>query len=70
MRQRKRHTVLLPTMDSEEDEDLNLVRASASLLSDLETSLPKLLWNSKRGRVHRYVRLPDLTYITGLVLSA
>ena len=61
---------------NEEDDDLQLVRASAGLLLDLETHLPKLLWKPSdkgtsssdvHGPVHTRVRHKDLAYIINLV---
>jgi len=57
---------------TEDDDDLELVRASASLLSDLEISLPKILWNPSKsgtghGAVHSQVKQKDLDYIINLV---
>jgi len=57
---------------NEEDDDLKLAKASAGLLADLESCLPKVLWkpsrtDAGRGRVHSYVRRTDLDYITNLV---
>ena len=59
----------------EEDDDLQLVKASARLLSDLEDALPKLLWNpsSKTGsgrRVHSHVKRRDLDHVIRLVRNA
>lgn len=53
-------------MKEEEDDDLGLVRASASLFADLQSSLPKLVWKSN-GRAHRFIRLRDLEYVINLV---
>ena len=53
-------------MASQDDDDLQLMRASASLLQDLEQSLPRLLWKSK-ARLHQLVRVRDLDYIIRLV---
>jgi len=59
---------------NEEDDDVKLARASAGLLADLESCLPKVLWkptptrtNAKRGRVHSHVRCKDLDYLINLV---
>jgi hypothetical protein len=57
---------------TDEDDDLKLAKASATLLSGLETSLPKLLWKPSNtggghGAVHSRVRQSDLTYIINLV---
>jgi len=60
-------------MEAEDDEELQLVRASGALLTDLELNLPKLLWKpSKTGasdekRVHRYVRDDDLSFVVQMV---
>ena len=62
-------------MDNGEDEDdLKLVRASASLLSDLEAALPKVLWkpgktSAQHGHVHKQVKQRDINYILRLVLK-
>ena len=60
----------------EEDEDIKLARASAGLLADLESCLPKVLWKPSRdnhaaahGPVHSRVRQKDLDYIINLVGS-
>lgn len=57
---------------ADDDDDLKLVQASAGLLSDLESALPKLLWKptksgNTRGRVHSQVKRRDLDYIIRLV---
>lgn len=57
----------------DDDEDLKLVKASAGLLSDLETALPKLLWkrvktDNENRRVHSQVKQRDLDYVIRLVL--
>jgi hypothetical protein len=57
---------------NEEDDDLKLAKASAGLLADLESCLPKLLWkpsrkDGERGRVHSHVRRKDLDYVINLV---
>lgn len=58
--------------NSEEEDDLKLVKASASLLADLENALPKLLSKpAKSGsgrRLHTRVKRRDLDYVTRLVL--
>ncbi|KAF1348011.1 armadillo-type protein [Delphinella strobiligena] len=54
-------------MASQDDDDLRLIRASNSLLEDLERSLPRLLWKSKTNRVHQLVRLRDLDYVLQLI---
>ncbi|OQO05667.1 hypothetical protein B0A48_09759 [Cryoendolithus antarcticus] len=56
----------------DEDDDIRLVRASATLLSDLESSLPKVLWKksttgSSHGAVHSRVRSKDLACIISLI---
>lgn len=56
--------------DSIEDEELILVKASAQLLSDLETALPRLLWkldDNGATRAHRFVRQKDLDLVLNLV---
>lgn len=60
---------------SEEDDDLKLVKASAVLLSDLETAIPKLLWKPSKnglnhGRVHSRVKKQDLDFIIKLVRTS
>jgi hypothetical protein len=65
-------TISIIMETTEDDDDLKLVRASASLLADLETSLPKLLWKSSKtgnshGAVHSRIKQKDLTYILNLV---
>ena len=64
----------MESQDDDEDTDLKLVRASAGLLSDLESALPKVLWRraesgSSHGRVHARVKQQDLDYIVKLVRS-
>jgi len=60
-------------MEVEEDEELQLVRASGALLADLEVNLPKLLWKrdktstSSKKKVHRYVKEDDLAFMVQLV---
>jgi hypothetical protein len=59
---------------NEEDDDIKLAKASAGLLADLESCLPKLLWKpsrtkAERGRVHSHVRRKDLDYVINLVCS-
>ena len=60
---------------NDEDEDVKLARASAGLLSDLESCLEKVLWkkpaqnHTAHGRVHSRVRQKDLDYIINLVCS-
>ncbi|GAB7330998.1 hypothetical protein MBLNU13_g02503t1 [Cladosporium sp. NU13] len=59
---------------NDEDEDVKLARASAGLLSDLESCLQKVLWKklaqndtAAHGRVHSRVRQKDLDYIINLI---
>jgi hypothetical protein len=57
---------------NEEDDDIKLAKASAGLLADLESCLPKVLWKpsrtkAERGRVHSNVRRKDLDYIISIV---
>lgn len=56
---------------TEEDVDLKLVKASATLLADLEDALPKVLWKSAKSgngrKAHTQVKGKDLDYITRLV---
>lgn len=59
-------------MNTTEDEDVKLRRASASLLSDLQALLDRVLWklkveNSGYGQIHRRVREADLDRIISLV---
>ena len=59
-------------MNTTEDEDIKLQRASASLLSDLQALLDRVLWklkveNSGYGQIHRRVREADLERIISLV---
>jgi hypothetical protein len=60
-------------MSDVDEEDLKLQRASASILSDLEVLLPKILWKRKHGsatgEVHRRVRVTHMYRIFVLVLS-
>ncbi|KAK5107621.1 hypothetical protein LTR62_000956 [Meristemomyces frigidus] len=55
----------------EDDADLKLVQASATLLSDLQIALPKILWRQaegvEHGRVHTRVRQRDLDYAVRLI---
>lgn len=61
----------------DEEDDVKLVKASATLLSDLEAELPKLLWKrsamhessqkQKQKRVHTRVRKCDLERVINLV---
>lgn len=57
---------------NDDDADLQLIKASSTLLSDLQDALPKILWrpsktDSAPGRVHSQVRQRDLDYILQLV---
>ncbi|RMY14724.1 hypothetical protein D0868_01291 [Hortaea werneckii] len=57
---------------NDDDTDLQLIKASSTLLSDLQDALPKALWrpsrtDSARGRVHSQVRQRDLDYILKLI---
>lgn len=59
-------------MNTTEDEDIKLQRASASLLSDLQALLDRVLWklkveNSGYGQIHRRVREADLDRVISLV---
>jgi hypothetical protein len=60
-------------MNAAEDDDVKLLRASASLLSDLERLLLSLLRRkssaSEVGAVHHHVKEADLHQIIGLVSS-
>ncbi|KAK5132295.1 hypothetical protein LTR08_009203 [Meristemomyces frigidus] len=56
----------------DDDADLKLVKASATLLSDLEDALPKLLWRASKdgtgtGRVHARVKRKDLDNVLKLI---
>lgn len=58
--------------NSDEEDDLRLVKASATLLAELEHDLPKLLWKTRKSehgqrRVHTQIRRRDLDRITSLV---
>ena len=58
---------------ADDEDDVKLVKASATLLSDLEDALPKLLWKRKRKdgdviRVHTQVKQRDLDYVIRLVM--
>jgi tubulin-specific chaperone D len=58
--------------NTDEEDDLKLVKASAGLLVDLETSLPKLFWKPSknghgRGTLHKTVKQRDLSYVINLV---
>ena len=60
--------------DADDEEDLELVRASAGLLSDLESALRKLLWKrqktiTRHKAVHKYVKRRDLQFVVNLVRS-
>ncbi|RMY96738.1 hypothetical protein D0862_08433 [Hortaea werneckii] len=57
---------------NDDDADLQLIKASSTLLSDLQDALPKALWrpsktDSAHGRVHSHVRQRDLDYILKLI---
>jgi hypothetical protein len=52
-------------MAAEVDDDLQLMRASAGLLSDLQLALQKLLW--KRENIHHLVRSRDLDHVIQLI---
>lgn len=55
-------------MAAEVDDELQLMRASAGLLSDLQAALSKLLWKrGDKGRVHHLVRSRDLNHVIQLV---
>ncbi|KAH0297034.1 cell morphogenesis protein-like protein, partial [Aureobasidium melanogenum] len=55
-------------MAAEVDDELQLMRASAELLSDLQAALSKLLWKrGDKGRVHHLVRSRDLNHVIQLV---
>jgi hypothetical protein len=58
-------------MNTGEDDDLKLQRASAYLLSDLETLIPRLLWRSQHGetpgRVRQQAREVDMYRACALV---
>lgn len=50
------------------DDELQLMRASAGLLSDLQAALSKLLCKrGDKGRVHHLVRSRDLDHVIQLV---
>jgi tubulin-specific chaperone D len=58
--------------NTDEEDDLQLVKTSAGLLAGLETSLPKLLWKPSkkgpgRGTLHKTVQQRDLSYVINLV---
>ncbi|RMZ11612.1 hypothetical protein D0860_03304 [Hortaea werneckii] len=57
---------------NDDDADLQLIKASSSLLSDLQDALPRALWrpsktDSAPGRVHSRVRQRDLDNILQLI---
>ncbi|RMZ08063.1 hypothetical protein D0862_04089 [Hortaea werneckii] len=57
---------------NDDDADLQLIKASPSLLSDLQDALPRALWrpaktDSAPGRVHSQVRQRDLDNILQLI---
>ncbi|KAI4738824.1 hypothetical protein E4T50_10722 [Aureobasidium sp. EXF-12298] len=55
-------------MAAEVDEELQLMRASAELLSDLQAALSKLLWKrGDKGHVHHLVRSRDLDHVIQLI---
>ncbi|KAI4756293.1 hypothetical protein E4T52_11608 [Aureobasidium sp. EXF-3400] len=54
-------------MTAEVDDELQLMRASAGLLSDLQVALSKLLWKRGAKRVHQLVRTRDLDHVIQLV---
>ncbi|KAF2152434.1 hypothetical protein K461DRAFT_294099 [Myriangium duriaei CBS 260.36] len=57
-------------MDSDDKDDLLLVKASTTLLYDLEVALPKITWKQKPDqprKVHRYVRWRNLEHIIALI---
>lgn len=60
-------------MDEGDEEDLDLIRASSSLLLDLEQSLPKLLFkqytHGDQQKAHSLVRQRDLDYVLKLVFG-
>ncbi|KAK3643362.1 hypothetical protein LTR56_006444 [Elasticomyces elasticus] len=62
----------MATEVTDDDADQKLVQASASLLSDLESALPKLLWRpskteGKHGSVHSCAKRRDHDYIINLI---
>ncbi|KAK5731496.1 hypothetical protein LTR17_011384 [Elasticomyces elasticus] len=63
----------MATEITDDDADLKLVQASASLLSDLESALPKLLWRPSKtegkhhGPVHSRAKRRDHDYIINLI---
>lgn len=58
---------------TEEDDDLKLFKASATLLADLEDALPKVLWKpAKSGnarKVHTQAKSRDLDHAVRLVCA-
>ncbi|GAM85092.1 hypothetical protein ANO11243_030950 [Dothideomycetidae sp. 11243] len=57
-------------MDADDQDDALVVKASATLLHDLEAALPKILWKHQHGRalrVHRYVKWRALDHLIGLI---
>lgn len=57
---------------AEDDDDLKLIKASAGLLADLESDLPKVSWHefkipSAGRRAHKYVKRRDLNRLVQLV---
>lgn len=58
-------------MNAAEDDDLKLLRASASLLADLEKLLPRILRKRKHDsiEVHQRVREVDMHRVFASVLS-
>jgi hypothetical protein len=65
------HSNVIPNMDAPEDQDSKFHRASASLLSDISSQLPKLL-SAKRSRDGRnslrlWVRDADTDRLANLV---
>lgn len=56
---------------ADDDDDLRLVKASATLLGDLEDVLPKLLWKSAKSgnarKVHSQIKRRDLDNVINLV---
>lgn len=61
----------MESTEDDEDYELKLVKASATLIADLEDALPKLLWKpAKSGnsrKVHTQVRRRDLDRVINLV---
>ena len=56
-------------MNANEDDDIKLQRASASLRTDLQKILSKTLRKRNTGQVHRKVKATDLAKIFVLVKS-